>query len=68
MAHECPECWQTCHCGGDIEDMNWGERSDCTCCDCDKCKLNINYCICEEDETEQDGYEKLFVHPEKDLK
>jgi hypothetical protein len=21
MAHECPDCYQWCHCGGDIDDM-----------------------------------------------
>ena len=29
MAHDCPECWTTCHCGGDIDDINFGESSAC---------------------------------------
>lgn len=25
MAHECPECGHNCHCGGDIEDCDFGD-------------------------------------------
>ena len=34
MAHSCPECYQTCHCGGDIDDIIFeGEYEDnCTHC------------------------------------
>lgn len=31
MAHECPECSRVCHCGGDIDDIHWGENVDCKC-------------------------------------
>ena len=48
MAHECPECYANCHCGGDIEDMNYGYKTDCTHCDCDKCHQMPDYCTCEE--------------------
>ena len=27
MAHSCPECGQMCHCGGDIDDIDFGEDS-----------------------------------------
>ena len=27
MAHSCPECYQTCHCNGDIDDIDFGEDS-----------------------------------------
>lgn len=43
MAHTCPNCGCTCHCRGDIDDINFGERLDCDCCkekmgdfDCDE--------------------------------
>jgi len=29
MAHECPECYSLCHCGGDIDDIDFGESADC---------------------------------------
>lgn len=35
MAHECPECGYSCHCGGDIEDLemdNTPEQMACTHC------------------------------------
>lgn len=31
MAHECPSCGRTCHCGGDIDDINFGEEYSCDC-------------------------------------
>lgn len=27
MAHTCPDCGALCHCGGDIDDIQWGEDS-----------------------------------------
>lgn len=30
MAHTCPECYMICHCGGDIDDIDWGESIHCT--------------------------------------
>lgn len=36
MAHTCPECGMLCHCGGDIDDICFGEADDyCSCCDSD---------------------------------
>lgn len=36
MAHTCPECGVTCHCGGDIDDIDFGEPDGyCSCCDHD---------------------------------
>lgn len=32
MAHECPDCGVTCHCGGDIDDINFGEGEACEHC------------------------------------
>lgn len=33
MAHSCPRCWQTCYCGGDIDDICFdGDAPDCTHC------------------------------------
>lgn len=25
MSHECPDCGQTCHCNGDIDDCDYGD-------------------------------------------
>ena len=33
MAHNCPECGYICHCRGDIDDIGFGERLDCICCE-----------------------------------
>lgn len=35
MAHECSECGMSCHCNGDIDDINFGERFDCICSESD---------------------------------
>lgn len=35
MAHECPECYKTCRCGGDIDDCEFFgtyEHRHCTHC------------------------------------
>lgn len=31
--HECPDCGRLCTCGGDIDDIDWGEDVSCEC-DC----------------------------------
>lgn len=37
MAHTCPICGMTCHCGGDIDDICFGESDEfCTHCDYDE--------------------------------
>lgn len=33
MAHTCPKCGLTCHCGGDIDDLNFGAEPYCRHCD-----------------------------------
>ena len=33
MGHTCPNCGYMCHCSGDIDDIDFGEWSDCRC-DC----------------------------------
>ena len=60
MAHECPECSMLCHCGGDIDDMNFGVSDTyCSCCDSDEdddwnedlctcCGEYEYYCKCDE--------------------
>lgn len=35
MAHTCPECWKTCHCQGDWDDIDFGDWYGCEC-DCQK--------------------------------
>jgi hypothetical protein len=33
MAHNCPQCGQTCFCSGDLEDHDIGDLyDDCQCC------------------------------------
>lgn len=37
MAHECPDCGLTCHCGGDIDDLRLNhDRYVNQCSHCDK--------------------------------
>jgi len=44
MAHECPSCYHTCHCGGDIDDLNFGDTGQ--------------YCShCQSDDEDVDDYE-----------
>jgi hypothetical protein len=31
MAHTCPNCYTTCHCQGDIDDIDFGEWDGCRC-------------------------------------
>jgi hypothetical protein len=32
MAHRCPDCDKLCHCGGNIDDIDFGgDNSDCDC-------------------------------------
>ncbi len=36
MAHSCPVCSCLCHCGGDIDDIEFDDTPEamaCTCCD-----------------------------------
>lgn len=41
MAHECPKCYLTCYCNGDIDDINFGESN--------------NYCShCEDEDNDED--------------
>ena len=37
MAHECPDCYMPCHCGGDIDDIEFERLPPGGChCDCYK--------------------------------
>ena len=47
MAHECPDCGQVCHCNGDIDDIDFGEDPNCTCCCCKVCGGDEFTCICD---------------------
>jgi len=58
MAHECPECGCTCHCGGDIDDIclpNRHYEARCTCCP---------YPFDEEDNSEDD-YERWCLEQDE---
>jgi len=53
MAHTCPECGQTCHCGGDIDDL---------ILDFDEDVIGCTHCSDEDmeeywDDMEEDGCE-----------
>ncbi len=49
MAHTCPECGMLCHCGGDIDDLQWGDDSP-EAMGCSHWKE------CEGDEDDEDFY------------
>lgn len=35
MAHECPDCYMVCHCGGDIDDIEFDRLPSGGCrCEC----------------------------------
>lgn len=46
--HTCPDCAEACTCGGDIEDMEWGEDLGCVHCSA----LDDDF---EEDDDWEDG-------------
>ena len=57
MAHSCPECGETCYCGGDIDDicMDWEDDVPCSHCTnephvCEDC----GYYPCQCDDMEDD--------------
>ena len=50
MAHTCPDCGQLCHCGGDIDDIEWGEDSE----ESDNCSHYLSpYCTDPNDYEEE---------------
>ena len=56
--HSCPECGMTCHCGGDIDDLHWGEKWSCICqntCGSYIHEDDDDYGYCWDDETEYTG-------------
>lgn len=44
MAHECPECYQICYCGGDVDDLLLNVEKDIINCS--------HYKECEQDQME----------------
>lgn len=53
MAHECPECWQVCYCGKDIDDMLMNRDEDVNrCTHCSEATDNDDYNPDMEDEPE----------------
>jgi hypothetical protein len=50
MAHTCPKCGLICHCGGDIDDLVFGEDPCCEHCDTEDEWMSLNYDEDEEDE------------------
>ncbi len=69
MAHDCPECYVQCHCGGDIDDINFGESLECRHYQRLECSGHQEYCSdpkcpChdwpeDDDPTEVDGVDYL---------
>lgn len=51
MAHSCPNCGMACHCGGDIDDIDFGadtpEAIACRHCDCPDCHKPKEMCDCD---------------------
>ena len=51
MAHTCPDCGLLCHCGGDIDDIDFGddcpEAIACKHCDCPICRKPKGLCDCD---------------------
>lgn len=47
MAHNCPECCQLCHCGGDIDDC---------CLEGTKEEMGCTYCLDKEADLEDDNW------------
>lgn len=51
MAHSCPDCGSICYCGGDIDDINFGDDCDaadlCTHCTCKVCHHMLDHCQCD---------------------
>jgi len=45
MAHECPTCYFTCHCGGDIGDLIFTETKYET--NCTHCNSNDDEWLCD---------------------
>lgn len=58
MAHECPECYMLCHCGGDIDDIQMDgtiEQMQCRHCEGrdDDDDENEDWHLLKDDEHEQ---------------
>lgn len=65
MAHECPECYRECHCGGDIDDINFGPSDSCTCPYTkppEGCGFSIGY----DDDSLADGWQENDWDDEED--
>ena len=55
MAHSCPDCGQICYCGGDIDDIDFGDDTDeaelCTHCP----TFVDDFDECDDDYDDDDG-------------
>lgn len=49
MAHECPQCYQACYCGGDIDDCFFEGTKE---------QLMCGHCPDDEDENDEDYLEQ----------
>lgn len=59
MAHTCPDCGMLCRCGGDIDDIDFGDDTDdagrCTHCICRRCGIpDYKGCDCYESDYDDD--------------
>ena len=51
MAHECPECGQTCYCNGDIGDCCFNFEEDAIRC--------THYKICEREDNDCEEWDEI---------
>lgn len=63
MAHTCPECGFNCHCGGDIDDINFGEGLGCICSESNwGCGRHVD-AEDEDDSEEHEEWRRKNVYP-----
>ena len=51
MAHTCPDCGQYCTCGGDVDDIDWGDEGDGA--------LNCSHCWDDKFDHDNDDYDEI---------
>lgn len=59
MAHECPDCGQTCYCHGDIDDCIFDNSAEQAVCD---------HCPFEGDDDEPDRTVSEGIYGEENIK
>lgn len=57
MAHTCPDCGVLCHCGGDIDDIDFG----------DTCKAAMRCTHCPPDGISDDEWDEYFEDDDEEV-